>query len=58
MVDNDIFVSLEWIESFPEGLKFSAAMLASPMMARSTSQGTWEKISIVGIGFTLTTIHW
>jgi len=58
MAEDDVFVSLEWLESFPQGLKFSAALLATPMMARSTSQGTWEKISMAGIGYTLTTIYW
>ncbi|KGO91062.1 carboxypeptidase-like regulatory domain-containing protein [Flavobacterium subsaxonicum] len=58
MIDDDVFVTLEWLESFPQGLKFSAGLLATPMVARSTSQAQWEKISMVGIGFTLTTIHW
>lgn len=51
---DDFFVSLEWIENGPgHGVKFSAAFLGSPLIARETSQGTWEKVGFVGIGFTV-----
>ena len=59
MVEDDFFVSLEWIESAPgQGIMFSAGLLAKPLMARGTSQGNWEKIGMVGVGFTVESMYW
>ena len=60
MVEDDFFVSLEWIENSPNTnqVKFSAAFLATPLIARQTSQGEWYKIGGVGLGFTVDTIYW
>ncbi|MGZ3754675.1 MAG: carboxypeptidase-like regulatory domain-containing protein [Mucilaginibacter sp.] len=52
MVENNFFVSLEWVKnSAGMGLKFSASLLSSPIIARETSQAKWEKIGIAGVGF-------
>lgn len=54
VVEDDFFVGLEWIENGPgHGIMFSASFLGSPLIARETSQGTWEKAGLVGIGFTV-----
>lgn len=59
MVQDDFFVGLEWIESAPgHGVMFSAGLLAKPLIVRATSQGTWEKIGVVGVGFTVNSIYW
>lgn len=52
VVEDNFFATLEWIENAPGGIAFSAALLASPFYARDTSQANWEKVGIVGIGFT------
>ncbi|MGB4775444.1 MAG: carboxypeptidase-like regulatory domain-containing protein, partial [Daejeonella sp.] len=45
VVEDDFFVSLEWIEDSPgKGLMFSASLFGSPLIARETSQGSWEKV--------------
>jgi len=52
VVQDDFFVSLEWIEDLGEdGLQFSMSLLGNPVIHRKTSQGNWEKIGMVGIGF-------
>ena len=52
MVDDNFFISLEWIQDTPgHGVKFSASLLSSPIIARTTSQDKWEKIGIAGVGF-------
>lgn len=52
VVHDDIFVSLEWIEDLGEGgLMFSASFFDNPIMARHTSQGDWEKINLISLGF-------
>jgi len=58
MVEDDFFVSLEWIEDAPGRIFFSAALLATPIISRDTSQGEWKKLSIAGIGFTVDTTYW
>ena len=58
MVEDDFFVSLEWIEDAPGRVSFSAALLATPIVSRDTSQGEWTKISLAGIGFTVDTTYW
>lgn len=60
MVEDDFFASLEWIEDAPgtNKIQFSAAFLATPLIVRETSQGEWEKLGTVGLGFTVDTIYW
>lgn len=46
------FVSLEWIEDAPgSGLMFSASLFSSAIIARETSQASWEKLGLAGVGF-------
>lgn len=55
IMDDDFFVSLEWIENLGEnGLYFSVGLLGSPIISRHTSQGNWEKIGAVSLGFNVT----
>lgn len=50
--DDDVIVTLEWIEGVGDGrLFFSAKFLGSALLARETSQAVWERVNIVGIGF-------
>lgn len=58
MVEDDFFVSLEWIEDAPGRIYFSAALLATPIISRQTSQGEWTKLRMAGIGFTVDTTYW
>lgn len=58
MVDDDFFVTLEWIEDAPGRVSFSAALLATPIISRGTSQDEWTKTTIAGIGFTVDTTYW
>jgi len=53
MVDDNFFISLEWIKnSAGHGLKFSASLLGSgAIIAREASQAKWEKFGIAGLGF-------
>jgi hypothetical protein len=52
MVEDKFFVSLEWVKNTSGmGLKFSASLLSSPIIAREASQAKWEKIGIAGVGF-------
>lgn len=52
IVEDDFFVSLEWIESYgKDGLYFSAGVFGSPIIARETSQGDWEKVAPFCLGF-------
>ena len=56
VVEDDFFVSLEWIEAAGEdGLYFSARLFGRPLIHRNTSQANWEKLSPVGLGMTVTT---
>jgi len=50
----NVFASLEWIEDLGKnGLYFSASFGGSPVMARHTSQGNWEKVGPVSMGINL-----
>jgi len=52
IVEDDFFVSLEWIENLGEkGLYFSMGLLGSPVISRYTSQGDWKKVGAVSLGF-------
>lgn len=50
IVEDKFFVSLEWIETSPGRLMFSASLFKS-FYSRETSQANWEKVGIAGIGF-------
>ncbi|MFD0763351.1 carboxypeptidase-like regulatory domain-containing protein [Mucilaginibacter lutimaris] len=54
-VDNNFFVSLEWIaNSKGRGLMFSAYLSifgSGAVISRETSQASWEKVGIAGIAF-------
>ncbi|GAB2684737.1 hypothetical protein GCM10027037_02500 [Mucilaginibacter koreensis] len=51
MVEDNFFVSLEWIQNARgHGLMFSASLFSSPMISRANSQANWEKIGFAGIG--------
>lgn len=60
MVEDDFFVSMEWIEDMGEhGLFFSTeTSAASPTIVRKTSQGAWKEVGKMayntGIGITVT----
>jgi len=60
MVEDDFFVSLEWIEDAPDSKRiwFSAALFATPIISRDTSHAQWHKISMAGVGFTVDTVYW
>lgn len=60
MVEDNFFASLEWIEDSPDSKRiwFSAALFATPIISRETSQGTWTKMTIAGVGFTVDTKYW
>lgn len=53
VAEDDFFVSLEWIESSKKQVMFSGSLFGSPLIARETSQGDWEKVSFFGVGFTV-----
>ncbi|WP_082422545.1 carboxypeptidase-like regulatory domain-containing protein [Aquimarina longa] len=54
VVEDDFFVSLEWIEDLGKnGLLFSVGLFGSSIIERQTSQGTWNKVG-VGVGFNVT----
>jgi len=56
MVEDKFFIGLEWIKTEPgHGLMFSAALFfSSPIISRETSQASWEKLGIAGVGFNVT----
>lgn len=56
VVEEDFIISLEWIKNLGEnGLYFSASFANAPIYTRVTSQGEWEKVSIIGLGFNVST---
>ncbi|WP_117879859.1 carboxypeptidase-like regulatory domain-containing protein [Aureibaculum luteum] len=56
IVKDDIYCTLELIEEpKPEDeLFFSAAFLGNKMIIRDVSQGDWEKVGAIGVGFNCT----
>lgn len=58
MVEDDFYVTLEWLQDIPSKVSFSAAFLGPTLIARSTSQGDWEKINSFTAGFTVDTLYW
>ena len=58
VMEEDFFVSLEWIEDFGEGdLRFSIGFFGSPVIYREASQGHWTIINAIGPGFTVKVKH-
>lgn len=54
VVEENFFAALEWIEDLGEnGLYFSASFTGSPIIARHTSQGTWEKVGPISLGISV-----
>ena len=53
VAEDDFFVSLEWIESASGTTMFSGSFIKGALIARQTSQGSWEKVGVFGIGFTV-----
>ncbi|MES2679977.1 MAG: carboxypeptidase-like regulatory domain-containing protein [Bacteroidota bacterium] len=51
-VDDDVFISIEWIKDLGDvkGLSFSTKLVGSTTYYRLASQDQWHKISPVGIG--------
>ena len=56
LVDDDIFISLEWIDEDlgSEGLWFSAGVFGKSIYARSTSQAEWKKQRGLSLGMSVT----
>ena len=51
VIDQDFFVSVEWIEDLGPGkLFFSGGFFGSPLIAREVSQGTWSKVGSASVG--------
>ena len=51
VIDEDFFVSIEWIEDLGPGkLYFSGGFFGSPLIAREVSQGTWSKVGYGSVG--------
>lgn len=58
VMEDDFFVSLEWLEDFGEkDLHFSLKLFGKPMIYRNTSHADWKKIKAGGVGFYLTTMY-
>ena len=58
VMEEDFFVSLEWIEDFGDGdLQFSIGFLGSPVIYREASQGHWTVIKGIGPGFNVNVKH-
>ena len=56
LVDDDVFISLEWIDEDlgSEGLWFSAGVFGKSIYARSTSQAEWKKQRGLSLGMSVT----
>jgi hypothetical protein len=51
VIDQDFFVSIEWIEDLgPRKLFFSGGFFGSPLIAREVSQGSWSKVGSASVG--------
>ena len=58
VVQDDFLISLEWIEDYNyDELNFSASFFSKPVWTRSTSQGRWMRIPIIGIGLSATILY-
>ncbi|MCD8742102.1 carboxypeptidase-like regulatory domain-containing protein [Mucilaginibacter roseus] len=53
-VEDDFFVSLEWIQSARGGVMFSSSFLSGALVWRETSQARWERVGVGGLGFNVT----
>lgn len=51
-VDEDVFVSIEWIKDLGDatGLTFSTKLVGSGTYFRMASQDKWEKVNSIGVG--------
>lgn len=58
MVEDDFYVTLEWLQNVPNKVFFSSGLMGSNIVARNTSQGDWSKISGFSLGFTVDTMYW
>ncbi len=55
VVEDDFFIGLEWIEDLgTDGLFFSAAFFAKPIIYKETSHSNWQKVGVAGLGFSVT----
>ena len=51
-VDDDFYIGLEWIQDLGnKSLLFSADRLTGVIVNRQTSQGNWNKVKGLGLGF-------
>lgn len=51
-VDDDIFISIEWIKEISKGnsVMFSAKLIGSPTYFKNASQDKWQKMASIGVG--------
>ncbi len=56
VLNEDFYLTVELVENQKQGeeIFFSASLLGNPIITRQTSQGKWDKLGSVGIGFNLT----
>lgn len=55
VVEDDFFVSLEWLESLEEGgIRFSTSMLGSPTIVKMATCSEWAKLGLLSLGFNVT----
>jgi hypothetical protein len=51
-VDDDFYIGLEWIQDLGnKSLLFSADRLTGVIVNRQTSQGNWNNVKGLGLGF-------
>ena len=57
-VDDNFFVSLEWIKDLgKKPLVFGGGLSGQPSYMRITSQGTWDKLPLLRLGFYATVLY-
>jgi hypothetical protein len=51
-VDEDIFISIEWIKEISKGnsVMFSAKLIGNPTYFKNASQDKWQKLPSIGVG--------
>ena len=51
-VEDDFYIGLEWIQDLGnKSLFFSAGLFNQPVISRQTSQGNWNHVKGIGLGF-------